>query len=79
MRYFRFTLLRNKAQALRLGFSQLPLIMINGMPQSLRPPAAAATHPAQSPARRDPAALPPELSALDACGGQNPEPCDPPR
>lgn len=68
---FRLKLLRNKAEVLKLGFDKLPLIMINGMPQDLRP----------QPARRNApsAALPPELSAIDSCGGNTPEPCDPPR
>lgn len=62
---FRFRLLRNKAEVLRLGFGQLPLIMINGMPQGLRP----VSQPSS--------ALPPELTTVDSCDGKNPEPCDP--
>ena len=72
-------LARNKAEVLRLGFSQLPLIMINGMPQTLRP-GNAATPPAAPAGRdRDSSALPPELLApVDACGDGAPVPCDPP-
>ncbi|MDL2210842.1 hypothetical protein LJC26_08605 [Desulfovibrio sp. OttesenSCG-928-O18] len=68
---FRLRLLRNKAEVLRLGFDQLPLIMINGMPQAMRPAARPSAQPSS--------ALPPELTTVDSCGGQNPEPCDPPR
>ena len=85
---FRLKLIRNKAEVMRLGFSQLPLIMINGMPQSLRPgngPRSANTPAGYSPYGngRPPqasAALPPELAApVDSCGDANAEPCDPPR
>lgn len=69
--FFRLQLLRNKAEVAKLGFGQLPLIMINGMPENLRP------HNAARAARvPEPAALPPELSPLDSCGN-TPEPCAP--
>ncbi len=83
---FRLNLLRNKAEVMRLGFTQLPLIMINGMPQSLRPAAADSPDPAPvRPAGRDiynqpPSALPPELLGnVDSCGDQSQVPCDPPQ
>ena len=73
----RLQLLRNKADVLRLGFGQLPLIMINGMPQSPRldsaPPREARP---SAPSVSD---LPTELLApLNSCGDASPEPCDPP-
>lgn len=69
-------LLRNKAEVLHLGFDKLPLIMINGMPQSLRPtPAPTPSAPYQ---RRNDTGLPPELDDINSCGGSNPEPCDDP-
>jgi hypothetical protein len=71
---FRLKLLHNKAEVVKLGFDKLPLIMINGMPQNMRPqnPDTAALRNAAS------AALPPELFPMDSCGGNTPEPCDPP-
>lgn len=90
---FRLRLLRNKAEVLKLGFDKLPLIMINGMPQNLRPqnvsgavsgtvhgPASGPmSGPMSGPASgMGSSALPPELSAMDSCGGNTPEPCDPP-
>lgn len=71
---FRLKLLRNKAEVLKLGFDKLPLIMINGMPQDLRPQNAGQ----RSRGAAGSSTLPPELSAIDACGGNIPEPCDPP-
>ena len=85
----RLKLIKNKAEVMRLGFNKLPLIMINGMPQSLRPNNAtgangtngsrgAASSYGNGASRS--AALPPELVApLDSCGDANQEPCDPPR
>ncbi len=75
----RLRLLRNKADVLRLGFDTLPLIMVNGLPQSLRSEVQA---PPRSASRPSPAAsvsdLPPELESLDQCK-QDATPCDPPR
>lgn len=71
---FRLQLLRNKAEVLKLGFDKLPLIMVNGIPQDLRPQNAGQN----SRGAAGSSALPPELSALDACDGNTPEPCDPP-
>ncbi len=85
---FRLNLMRNKAQLLRLGFDQIPLIMINGMPQAMRPNTAAPATEAHGAAAyggagngsSSPAALPPELAApVASCGDQNAEPCDPPQ
>ena len=76
MLLLRLRLLRNKAEVLRLGFDALPLIMVNGMPQSMLPAAAA------PPGRERPgsADLPPELLGdINACGESRSEPCDPPR
>ena len=75
----RLRLLRNKADVLRLGFRQLPLIMINGMPQNPRSDSSPRS-PARPVADPPPSALPPELLApLASCGDAAPEPCDPPR
>lgn len=76
----RLRLLRNKADILRLGFDKLPLIMINGLPQSLRgadskPPQRPVTAPAPS---ANASGLPPELENLDQCK-QDETPCEPPR
>lgn len=85
---FRLNLLRNKADVMRMGFNQLPLIMINGMPQSLRPvgagqisaPSTPPTGATEYEYSRQPSGLPPELMApIDSCGDQSPVPCDPPR
>lgn len=73
---FRLKLLRNKAEVLKLGFDKLPLIMINGIPHDLRPQPQNAGQSSRGTAGS--AALPPELSVIDACGGNTPEPCDPP-
>lgn len=75
---FRLRLLRNKAEVLRLGFDRLPLIMVNGIPQALRPAPDAGRSGGRAP-RNAPAALPPELSPVDSCGGYDTQPCDPPR
>ncbi|SBW04040.1 putative membrane protein [uncultured delta proteobacterium] len=80
----RLKLIKNKAEVMRLGFTKLPLIMINGMPRDMRPAngtgngrGAAASY--GNGASRS-SALPPELVApLDSCGDANQEPCDPPR
>lgn len=77
-------LARNKAEVLRLGFGQLPLIMINGMPQTLRPgntaPAPTRPVPGYNGNPYGGSALPPELTApVDSCGDASPEPCDPPQ
>lgn len=80
----RLKLVRNKAEVLRLGFNRLPLIMIDGMPQSLRPANAngnrttgTAAGNGTSPYAGSPA-LPPELIApVDSCGEGSAEPCDP--
>ncbi|CAK7029965.1 MAG: hypothetical protein DELT_02740 [Desulfovibrio sp.] len=74
--FWRLRLLRNKAEALNLGADRLPLIIINGMPENLRPGNNRASA-AYSTGNADSSALPPELSAIDSCGG-TPEPCDPP-
>lgn len=79
---FRLMLLRNKAEVLKLGFDRLPLIMINGMPESMRPQSAAPLSPQQAAPSSRPgagAALPPELSPLLSCGENTPEPCETPR
>ena len=76
----RLRLLRNKADILRLGFDKLPLIMINGLPQSLR--GADAKPPQRPNSAAAPATsasgLPPELESLDQCK-QDDTPCEPPR
>lgn len=61
----RFRLLRNKANALKLGFDALPLIITGGMPRAARPGSAPS------------ADLPPELSPLDFCAGSS-QSCDQP-
>ena len=84
--FFHLKLIRNKAEVLRLGFDKLPLIMINGMPQSLHPNSIK-NQPSQPTARNsgrmpasDSSALPPELLApLNACGEVSLEPCDTPQ
>lgn len=91
---FRIRLLRNQAEVLRLGFRQLPLIMVNGMPQSMREGTAPTARPSSSGGTRASGmysdgtdrrragaggTLPQELIApLDSCGDNSPEPCDPP-
>ena len=77
---FRLNLLRNKAEIMRMGFNQLPLIMINGMPQTLRPTSTKRPEtPHQDAYNQPPLALPPELlDRIDSCGDQSPVPCDPP-
>lgn len=77
---YRLMLLRNKAEVLRLGFDRLPLILINGMPRSLRPEretgaSGTGRAPEQSTASAD---LPPELTIIDSCG-ESREPCETPR
>lgn len=75
-------LARNKAEVMRLGFKQLPLIMINGMPQSLRhapaPSRPVPARPSAAPGKYDTApGLPPELTdPVDSCGDASPAPCD---
>lgn len=88
--FIQVNLARNKAEVMRLGFTQLPLIMINGMPQPLRPTRArplpgAAPLPPHGDNWWDAAGsggsstLPPDLVApLNSCGDASPEPCDPP-
>jgi len=51
-------LARNKAEVMRLGFGQLPLIMINGMPQSLRPAPSPSRPASQLPVPTDSSADP---------------------
>lgn len=74
-------LARNKAEVMRLGFTQLPLIMINGMPQSLRP--GPVHTPGGTPAPSRPAPVNPAVSngyGADAYGtvsGLPPELTDP--
>ena len=72
----RIRLLRNKGIVMGLGFEQIPLIMINGMPR-LESPSSSQTPPAASlPAALPPAALPPELNLpLGQCGNAI-APCD---
>ncbi len=75
----RLRLLRNKAEVLRLGFDKLPLLTINGMPQSLRPDAAGSAGSGARPsasAGSGGSALPPELTPLDQCK-EGPAPCPP--
>ena len=75
---FRLRLIRNKADVLRLGFRQLPLIMINGMPQNSHDNSTPQSS-SQPVAHPPSSALPPELFApLNSCGDASPEPCDPP-
>ncbi len=80
---FRLKLIRNKAEVLRLGFDKLPLILINGMPRSIRPARAddaGGGAPSYGGESRAPDSLPPELTApVDSCGDASREPCDPPR
>lgn len=73
----RFKLLRNKAEILRLGFDRLPLIMTAGMPRSLRPGQNTTSVPDHAYPSGS-AALPPELSGVDSCGGASQEPCETP-
>ncbi len=80
----RLKLLRNKVEVLRLGVDTLPLILIKGMPRTPPPDNGAGTGRTASPygggVSRNPASLPPELTApVDSCGDSNREPCDPPR
>ena len=72
-------LTRNKARVLSLGFTKVPLIMLNGLPQSLNtaPKPQRAPQPAPAPADAR-STLPPELDRMDQCG-DTPAPCDPPR
>lgn len=70
---FRLKLLRNKAEVLHLGFERVPLILINGLPQSLRSNYAPAARDRYAPS----AALPPELAPIDSCG-ESIEPCETP-
>lgn len=85
----RIKLARNKAEIMRMGFTQLPLIIINGMPQSLRPgnpgspapqrPASTGSSSASTTSSGYGSGLPPELTApVDSCGNGSPVPCDPP-
>ncbi len=82
----RLRLLRNKAEVLRLGFDKLPLLMVNGMPQSLRPErapgatgatgAGARTSVSRAISGPGSSVLPPELTPLDQCK-EGPVPCPP--
>ncbi len=79
----RLRLWRNRAEVLRLGFDKLPLLTINGMPQSLRvsrpdapPPAPAPAGGSSAPDGNGSSALPPELAPLDQCR-EGPVPCPP--
>ena len=74
MLFLRFRLLRNKSEVLRLGFESLPLIMVNGMPQSMRPVRESSVRGRRGADAAS--ALPSELlGRVDACG-DGPEVCE---
>jgi hypothetical protein len=76
--FLHILLMRNKVDALRLGFDKLPLLLVEGMPRSPQTDAPISSIPGIRPPH-DLSYLPPELNLepLDQCAGN--APCPPPR